>query len=158
MKVRLIAVGTRMPQWVQQGIAEYEKRIRRELGFSITEVALERRSKSRTITQNVQAEGEALLRHVHRDDFVIALEIKGRTLDTATLARRLDEMKLTAKNLSFLVGGPDGLSAQCQARADECWSLSSLTFPHPLFRMLFVGQLYRGACVVTCVPAHGEWM
>ena len=99
MKVRLIAVGTRMPQWVQQGIAEYEKRITRELGFSIAEVALERRSKSRTIDQNIQKEGEALLRHVHRDDFVIALEIKGRTLDTATLARRLDEMSPDIRDL-----------------------------------------------------------
>lgn len=156
MKVRLIAVGTRMPQWVQQGIAEYEKRIRRELGFSIAEVALERRSKSRTIDQNVQAEGEALLRHVHGDDFVIALEVKGKTLDTATLVRRLDEMKLEAKNLSFLVGGPDGLSAQCQARADECWSLSALTFPHPLVRILLVEQLYRAACVLKGHPYHRE--
>ena len=156
MKVRLIAEGSRMPQWVQQGIAEYEKRIRRELGFSIAEVALERRSKSRTIDQNVQAEGEALLRHVHRDDFVIALEVKGKTLDTATLARRLDEMKLEAKNLSFLVGGPDGLSAQCQARADECWSLSALTFPHPLGRILLGEQLYRAACVLKGHPYHRE--
>lgn len=156
MKVRLVAVGTRMPRWVQQGIAEYEKRIRRELGFSIAEVALERRSKSRTINQNVQAEGEAMLRHVHRDDFVIALEVKGKTLDTATLARRLDEMKLGGGNLCFLIGGPDGLSAQCQARADECWSLSALTFPHPLVRILLVEQLYRASCVSKGHPYHRE--
>ena len=156
MKVRLVAVGTRMPQWVQQGIAEYEKRITRELGFSIAEVTLERRSKSRTIHQNVQAEGEAVLRHVHRDDFVIALEVKGKTLDTATLARRLDEMKLGGRNLCFLIGGPDGLSAQCQARADECWSLSALTFPHPLVRILLVEQLYRASCVSKGHPYHRE--
>ena len=156
MKVRLVAVGTRMPQWVQQGIAEYEKRITRELGFSIAEVTLERRSKSRTINQNVQAEGEAMLRHVHRDDFVIALEVKGKTLDTATLARRLDEMKLGGRNLCFLIGGPDGLSAQCQTRADECWSLSALTFPHPLVRILLVEQLYRASCVSKGHPYHRE--
>lgn len=156
MKVRLIAVGTRMPQWVQQGIAEYEKRITRELGFSIAEVALERRSKSRTINQNVQAEGEALLRHVYRDDFVIALEVKGKTLDTAALARHLDEMKLGGRNLCFLIGGPDGLSEQCRERADECWSLSRLTFPHPLVRILLTEQLYRACCMLKGHPYHRE--
>ena len=154
MKVRLIAVGTRMPQWVQQGIAEYEKRISRELGFSIAEVALERRSKSRTINRCVEKEGEALLARVHRDDFLVALDVKGKTLDTASLAQRLDEMKLQARNLSFLVGGPEGLSGQCRARADECWSLSELTFPHPLVRILLVEQLYRASCVLKGHPYH----
>jgi 23S rRNA (pseudouridine1915-N3)-methyltransferase len=102
----------------------------------------------------VEKEGEALLAHVHRDDFLVALDVKGKTLDTASLAQRLDEMKLQARNLSFLVGGPDGLSGQCRARADECWSLSELTFPHPLVRILLVEQLYRASCVLKGHPYH----
>ena len=154
MKVRLIAVGTKMAQWVRQGISEYEKRITRELGFSIIEVALQHRSKSRTIKQCVRREGEALLSRVHRDDFVVALEVNGKTLDTATLARRLDEMKLQGQNISFLIGGPDGLSADCHARANESWSLSALTFPHPLIRILMTEQLYRASCMLKGHPYH----
>jgi 23S rRNA (pseudouridine1915-N3)-methyltransferase len=156
MKVRLISVGSKMAQWVQQGIAEYEKRMGKELGFSIVEVALQRRSKSRTIDQCRQKEGEALLSRVQRDDFVVALEVNGKTLDTATLARHLDELKLQGRNLSFLIGGPDGLSADCRARANACWSLSGLTFPHPLVRILLTEQLYRASCILKGHPYHRE--
>lgn len=156
MKVRMISVGTKMPRWVQDGVAEYKKRIEKELGFVIEEVPLAKRTKTQNIDQCIQKEGAALLSRVHKDDFVVALDVAGKSLDTKTLARRIAELRLDGINLSLLVGGPDGLSKECRTRADESWSLSALTLPHQLVRILVAEQLYRACSILKGHPYHRE--
>ena len=154
MKVRLYSVGTRMPRWVQEGVEEYRKRIEKDLGFSVIEVPLVKRTNSQNVEQCVQKEGAALISRLQQGDFVVALEVTGKVLDTPTLARRIEELRLEGKNLSLLVGGPDGLSQDCLARANETWSLSALTLPHPLVRILVTEQLYRAASILNNHPYH----
>lgn len=154
MKVKIISVGTKMPRWVQEGVREYEKRIAVDIGFSIVEVPLAKRSKTVNIEQCIQKEGEALLARVRRDDFLIALDVVGKQFSTEDLAVRLEGFRREGHDLSLLVGGPDGLSNECLARARESWSLSALTLPHPLVRVLLTEQLYRACSILKGHPYH----
>lgn len=156
MKIKLISVGTKMTAWVAQGIADYEKRFAKEQGFSIVEIPMAKRSKSTSVSQCIAKESEAILAKVAKDDLVVAFEVAGKPLDTPMLARRLDDMKQQGRNLCLLVGGPDGLSDECRARANEQWSLSGLTLPHPLVRIVVTEQIYRACCILKGHPYHRE--
>ncbi len=147
-------MGTKMPAWVQQGVAEYEKRIVVDLGFSIVEVALAHRSKTANIEQCIKKEGDALLAAVPEDDYLVALDVAGKPFDTETLAQRISDFRQVGQNLSLLVGGPDGLSRECLQRAAQSWSLSALTLPHPLVRILLTEQLYRASSILKGHPYH----
>lgn len=156
MRVTLLSVGTRMPRWVEEGVAEYQKRIARDLGFRLIEVPLARRGKSRSTGQIVREEGQALLEKVQADDFVVALEVGGSPVDTPGLARRLQGLRDEGRHLVLLVGGPDGLDEACLERAQERWSLSPLTLPHGLVRVLLSEQLYRAHSILQGHPYHRE--
>ncbi len=156
MKIRLMSVGTRMPAWVEQGTAEYAKRIQNELGFSLLEVPLAKRSKTSTVAKAMAREGDAMLAKIERDEYVIALDVQGKTLDTPKLADRLQYLRDEGRNLCLLIGGPDGLDPRCLQRADEKWSLSALTLPHPLVRVLITEQLYRAHSLSQGHPYHRE--
>lgn len=152
----LLAVGTRMPAWVETGVEEYGKRIRNELGFSITEIAMAKRGKNANISQCISKEGDAILAKLSNSDYVVALDVKGRVLDTAGLAKRLGSIQEQGRNICLLIGGPDGLDPRCLQRADETWSLSALTLPHPLVRILLAEQLYRAHSLNKGHPYHRE--
>lgn len=154
MKISLLSVGTRMPAWVEAGVAEYSKRLPADFSFSITEVPMGMRSKGGDVAQAIRKESDALLSRVKPQDYVVALEVGGRVLSTEALANRLDAIRLEGRHLSLLVGGPDGLGAPCLERADEKWSLSALTLPHPLVRILVAEQVYRAWSVLNAHPYH----
>ncbi|HAJ74863.1 MAG TPA: 23S rRNA (pseudouridine(1915)-N(3))-methyltransferase RlmH [Gammaproteobacteria bacterium] len=154
MKVSIISVGTRMPAWVQQGVEEYQKRLTRDLGLNIIEVPLSKRSKSQSIEQSIKNEGAALLKKVPPESYLVALDIRGRLITTEQLAGRLDSFRTQSQNLSLLIGGPDGLASSCLERVDESWSLSGLTLPHPLVRVLVTEQLYRAVSILNGHPYH----
>ncbi len=156
MKIRLISVGTKMPSWVAEGAAEYAKRIKRELGFSLEEIPLAKRSKSQTLEQSMAKEGDAMLARIGNNEVVIALDVKGKALSTAELASRLKHFKDEGQNICLLIGGPDGLDPRCLQRSDEKWSMSALTMPHPLVRILITEQLYRANSLLQGHPYHRE--
>ncbi len=156
MKIRLLCVGTKMPAWVQAGVAEYEKRCARYLGLSLVEVPMAKRSKTVSIEQCIQKESDELLTRVQADDFVVAMEVTGKVLATETLAERVAQFRAEGRNLSLLIGGPDGLGAACREHANECWSLSAMTLPHPLVRILLVEQFYRVASILQGHPYHRD--
>lgn len=154
MRITLIAVGTKMPRWVQEAVEEYAKRIQKTLGFSILEIPLAQRSKSTNAEQCIDKEGAAIIGKINSADYVIALEVEGKSLSTASLAKRLANFKAAGKNIVLLVGGPDGLASACRDRANEQWSLSDLTLPHPLVRILLIEQLYRANSLLEGHPYH----
>lgn len=154
MKVTLLAVGKRMPGWVSEGVAEYARRIERDLNFSVQEIALAQRSGSVSPAQAIAREDEQMLARLSPDDFVVALEVEGRSIDTPGLAGQLQRLREDSRDLCLLVGGPDGLGPRCLARADLRWSLSALTFPHPLVRVLLAEQLYRAWSLLQGHPYH----
>ena len=154
MRIHLIAVGTRMPSWVEQGYREFSKRLPRECSLRLLEIPLGKRSKSQAAARARDEEGQAMLAAIPADCHVVALDVKGRAWSTEDLAARLQDWMASGRDLALLVGGPDGLSPACLERADQRWSLSALTFPHALVRVMLAEQLYRAWTITTGHPYH----
>jgi 23S rRNA (pseudouridine1915-N3)-methyltransferase len=141
MRIRLIAAGTRLPAWIDAGVEEYGRRFGRGLRFELVEIPLAR-------------EAERMRAAIGASDYVVALEVGGRAMTTPALADWLAARMAGGKNLAFLVGGPDGLDAGLSAKADFRWSLSPLTWPHGLVRVMVAEQLYRAHTVLIGHPYH----
>lgn len=154
MRIHLIAVGTRMPDWVTAGYQEYARRMPRECSLRLVEIAPGRRGKSVAAEQAVGEEGRQMLAALPKDCQVIALDVRGQAWDTPTLADRLQGWLGAGRDVALLVGGPDGLAPACLERASVRWSLSPLTFPHALVRVLLAEQLYRAWTLGTGHPYH----
>lgn len=154
MRLRLLAVGTRMPGWVADGFAEYEKRIAGPLKFSLQEIAPSRRVASGDTARAIEEEGQRLLEATRTGEFVVALDERGREWSTRELADWLAQRMQQGQDVALLVGGADGLSAAALQRAEQRWSLSKLTLPHPLVRVLVAEQLYRAHSLLHNHPYH----
>lgn len=154
MKLTIVAVGTRMPDWVQAGYHEYAKRMPRECTLELREIPLANRGKNTDIARAIDKESEAMLAVIPPQERVIALDIPGKPQTTGSLAQALRSWQMEGGNTSLLIGGPDGLSAQCRARASQSWSLSGLTLPHPLVRIVLAEQLYRAWSLLHNHPYH----
>jgi len=154
VRLRIIAVGTKMPDWVEAGCNEYLKRLPSELNLEIIELPLGQRGKGADIKRAITREGEAMLKAIGEHDHVIALDVLGKPWSTEQLAQKLQQWQLSGDNFSLLVGGPDGLAPECLQRANSKWSLSALTLPHPLVRILLVEQIYRAGTINSGHPYH----
>lgn len=150
MRLRLIAAGKKMPGWVQRGWEQYAARMPRECRLELREIALASRGRG------AQEEGERMLAAIKEGARVVALEIGGSAYDTAELAQLLARWQREGRDVEFLIGGPDGLSEACRERADQSWSLSPLTFPHAIVRILVAEQLYRAWTILKGHPYHRE--
>ena len=156
MRISVLAVGTRMPSWVTQGVEEYCRRLPRELKLQWREIPLARRVQGAKPEQLREREGEQLLKAIPPGDKVIALDVLGKRITTEQLAQQLETWQMSGDNYTLLVGGPDGLSPRCLERASARWSLSDLTLPHPLVRVLLAEQLYRAWTITVNHPYHRE--
>ena len=156
MKLKIIAVGRKMPRWVITGYQEYAKRMPRECTIALVEIAPAKRTKQSNLAKVVEDEGKRVLAAIRQSDYVVALELKGSLWNTSDLAKRLTRWQGRRSTVVFIIGGPDGLSASCLNRSNEQWSLSKLTFPHPLARVILAEQLYRGWSLVNNHPYHRE--
>jgi 23S rRNA (pseudouridine1915-N3)-methyltransferase len=154
VKVRILSVGTKMPAWVQEGIAEYQKRLVADLDFSLIEIPMAKRTKNSNSDQCRKKESDALLASIRSGDYVIALDVSGKSFSTEDLVGKIVDFRQRGENLSLLIGGPDGLGAECLTRASERWSLSALTFPHPLVRVVIIEQFYRAISIIKGHPYH----
>jgi 23S rRNA (pseudouridine1915-N3)-methyltransferase len=154
MKVQLIAVGTRMPAWVQSGYEEYAKRLPKELTPNLVEIPLGNRAKNAALQDAMRQEGDAILQAVPPSYTMVALDVQGKAWSTEQLAEQLARWRMEGGNLAFVIGGPDGFSPHCLSRANARWSLSNLTLPHPLVRILLIEQLYRAWSILQNHPYH----
>ncbi len=154
MKIHLIAVGERMPAWVQQGYEEYARRLPRECALRLVEIAPGRRGKNADTARAVQDESRRMLAAIPKGARVIALEVDGRPWSTEQLADRLQGWLGGGSDVALLVGGPEGLSDEARAAAGQQWSLSPLTLPHPLVRVILAEQLYRAWSILNNHPYH----
>lgn len=153
MLLRVIAAGTRMPGWVDAGFADYAGRLRGDFRLELVEIALGARSGGE-VRKAVDAEGQRMLAAAGERSAIVALQVDGRALDTAGLARWLEDRARTGEPLAFCIGGPDGLAAAVDARATLRWSLSPLTLPHGLARVVVAEALYRAVSVIKGLPYH----
>ena len=154
MRIVLIAAGTRQPQWVQDGFREYARRLRGNCTLELVEIPLGRRTSSGSARQAVVQEGERMLRAIPRGARVVALDVAGKPWSTEQLAARMLDWMAGGAPVCLLVGGPDGLSPRVMERANERWSLSSLTLPHGLVRPLVAEALYRAWSLNRGHPYH----
>ncbi len=154
MNINLIAVGTRMPAWVNEGYREYARRFPRECRLKLTEIPSGQRVRSGTVERAVSEEGKRMLAELVPRQRVIALDVNGRSWSTAQLAGQFHQWMQQGQDVSLLVGGPDGLSLSCLERAEQRWSLSPLTLPHPLVRVVLAEQLYRAWTIMVGHPYH----
>lgn len=137
MRARLIAAGTRLPDWINQGYADYARRL---VGFRLDLVEIPAR--------------KSMLGIIGPRDYVVALEVTGRAMTTVELARWLERRLAGGRDLAFAIGGPDGHAADLLERADFRWSLSPLTWPHGLVRVMVAEQLYRAQSILKGHPYH----
>ena len=156
MRISIITIGTKMPPWVSQGVEEYSKRMPRELRVEWKELPLAPRGKGSKAAQLKDREGAQILKAIPSGDKVIALDVCGKAVSTEKLAAQLSAWQMSGDNYSLLIGGPDGLSGACLERAEQRWSLSELTLPHPLVRVLLAEQLYRAWTITANHPYHRE--
>lgn len=149
----MLALGTRMPAWVNTGVEEYRKRLPPELKLEFRELPLANRNNTST-EKVVASETEAIRKARPERDKLVVLDVTGRSLSTEKLAERLSDWQMSGDNFTLVIGGPDGVDASLLQEADFCWSLSSLTMPHPLVRILLVEQLYRAWTINAGHPYH----
>jgi len=154
LRIRLISVASRMPRWVEQGYAEYAKRMPADLPLELVEIPLTTRGKNADIARLMRREGEQMLVATQPGDRIVTLEVEGQPWSTEALAEQLENWRLEARTVNLMVGGPEGLPAEVTARSDQRWSLSTLTLPHPLVRILLAEQLYRAWTILNRHPYH----
>ena len=154
MRIKLIAVGTRMPGWVTTGYSEYAKRLGADVRLELVEVAPGHRGKSSGVKQAIAQESVKMRAAIGKGDRVVALDVKGKCWSTEQLSETMADWKMQGQDISLLVGGPDGLAQDCLALASQRWSLSALTFPHPLVRVVLAEQLYRAWTLLNNHPYH----
>lgn len=154
MRVRLLAVGTRMPDWVTRGVEEYRKRLPRDFALEIEEISPGARGKNADTRRAMALEAERLRARLKGDEHRVALEVGGKAWSTEQLAEQAERWRFEGRDVALLVGGPEGLDPSLSAQADQRWSLSPLTLPHPLVRILLAEQLYRAWTLMVGHPYH----
>jgi len=154
LRIHLLSVGRRMPVWVETGFQEYAKRLPRECSLSLVEIEPGHRRRGASIDVARRVEGERMLANLPKGARVIALDERGRIWSTEQLAHQLAGWMSSGRDLALLVGGPEGLDTACAQHAEQHWSLSPLTFPHPLVRVILAEQLYRAWSILKGHPYH----
>jgi len=154
MKLLVVAVGARMPGWIDEAFEEYAKRMPKSMKTELIEIRPEPRSSGKSTERMTAAEAARLSRAVPRGAFVVALDERGREMTTAELARWLDARRQDGRDLAFLIGGADGLAEETKRDAQATLRLSAMTLPHGLARVLLAEQLYRAASILENHPYH----
>ncbi len=151
MHIDLICVGQKMPTWVKTGFNEYAKRLPH---LKLIEIPLRKRSKNADLARLQRQEGEQMLAAIAQGAYVIALDERGQVWNTVQLAEQFTYWMREYNTVALLVGGPEGLSTACLQRAQQHWSLSALTLPHQLVRIVVAEQLYRAWSMINNHPYH----
>lgn len=154
MRIQVLAIGTRMPDWVRSGVTTYSERLPREWQFKLIELPLAKRGRKPVLEQVQADEGRRLLAAVPPASRLIALHELGVQWSTAQLATGLTDWLHDGRDVALVIGGPDGLSPAVLTQAEQRWSLSKLTLPHALVRIVVLEQLYRAWSLLNNHPYH----
>jgi 23S rRNA (pseudouridine1915-N3)-methyltransferase len=153
MLFRVLAAGTRMPSWVDEGFEDYAQRLRGDYRLELKEITLGTRTGEDT-SKAIRQEGERMLQAIKPGDCVIALQVTGKAYSSEELARFITTRAQDGQDLIFCIGGPDGLAPEVDERARFRWSLSTLTLPHGLARVMLAEALYRAVSIIKRQPYH----
>jgi 23S rRNA (pseudouridine1915-N3)-methyltransferase len=156
MRINIIAVGKKMPEWVVTAYEEFAVRFPRDYKIKLLEISPAKRSSSKNVQQLLEEEALQILKAVPAKSQTIALEVKGELWSTEQLAKNLSLISTEGFAINFLIGGPDGLSESCLIKSRHRLSISRLTFPHALVRVILIEQLYRAQSILSHHPYHRE--
>ncbi len=156
MRITTLAIGTRMPAWVDEGVQNYQKRLPRHIDFNFRELSAAPRGGSTSAEKQKEKEGEQMLKALPEPSRVIALDERGKSWTSTQLATQLESWLANYPSVTLLIGGADGLADSCKQRADQMWSLSPLTLPHPLVRVVLAEQIYRAWTLIQGHPYHRD--
>lgn len=154
MKIHCLAIGSKMPHWVSEGVEEYCKRLPPPYSLQFHELPLPKRTANSDIPRLIAQEGASLLKAIPDQAIVIALDEHGELWSTSELSKNIERMAGRGKPIYLLIGGPDGLAPECLARAEKTWSLSALTLPHPIVRVVVAEAIYRAWSFLHNHPYH----
>jgi 23S rRNA (pseudouridine1915-N3)-methyltransferase len=154
LKITVIAVGNKMPDWVVVGSSDYAKRFNDGIQLKLIEIPLTRRSKSTDLVRIMEKEALLIKEAIPNGARIIALDIGGKTFSSEELAVKITQLQQISSHFCFLIGGPEGFAKETLALCDERWSLSKLTLPHPLVRIILLETLYRAWSIINNHPYH----
>ncbi len=156
MKITIVSIGTKLPDWINQGVDVYARRFKSMMDYSLTikEIPAKKRHKNANINKIIAIESQALIDAVPKNNNIIALDVGGQRLSSEKLANKLSNYHDSGENITVLIGGPEGFNDSVRAIARECWSLSDLTLPHPIARIILVETLYRSISILHNHPYH----
>jgi 23S rRNA (pseudouridine1915-N3)-methyltransferase len=152
----MVAVGQRMPAWVEAGFDDYARRMPREAALELVQIKPEPRATATPVERLTAAEGKRIRAALPDGCYKVVLDERGQTCTTKALAERLQDWQMNGRDVAFVIGGPDGHDPAIRRDADWLWSLSSLTLPHALVRVLVAEQLYRAALILKNHPYHRD--
>jgi 23S rRNA (pseudouridine1915-N3)-methyltransferase len=156
VRVTILSVGHKMPAWIQEGFHEYARRMPPEIRVELTELRPEERGAGRSVEKTRAVEGERMLGALPGDATLVALDERGKAFSTQALSVMLSEWMRDGSHPVFAIGGADGLDAAVKERADKVFSLSALTLPHGMVRVVLAEQLYRAWSILARHPYHRE--
>lgn len=154
MRLIVVAAGTRLPDWVNAGFEEYAGRLTRDYRLELKEIALGQRAASGNTSQAIAKEGEKMLAAIPQGAYIVAMQVGGRNLSSEQLAQFIQARARDGRDVVFCIGGPEGLAPDVDARAEFRWSLSALTLPHALARVVLAEALYRAVTIIKGHPYH----
>lgn len=156
MRITLYAVGNKMPAWVNLGFQEYSRRFPRDMSFHLVEIPAGKRGKNADIARILDKEGQQMLAAIAKGSKIVTLEVEGKAWTTPDLASQLSRWHSDGRDIALLVGGPEGLAPACIKASEQKWSLSPLTLPHPMVRIVLAESLYRAWSINNNHPYHRE--
>ena len=154
MQIHLISIGQKMPGWVKQGYEEYAKRMPHECELILKEIPAGKRGKNSDVNRIVRDEGERMLAALPKNGHIVTLDVPGKPWTTPNLAKAMKIWLESGQDIALMVGGPEGLADSVKQVAKQSWSLSNLTFPHPLVRIVVAEQIYRAWSIINHHPYH----
>ena len=154
MQIHIVAVGKNMPDWIQSGFLEYKNRMPSDYKINLIEINAERRFKNSNLETICAAEESKIKSLLLKNSRVVSLDRTGKEFNTKSLAKHLQTWHDIGEDVSFVIGGPEGLSTDFLKTSHEVWSLSALTLPHPLVRVVLAEQLYRAWSILVNHPYH----
>ncbi|MDA0910679.1 MAG: 23S rRNA (pseudouridine(1915)-N(3))-methyltransferase RlmH [Proteobacteria bacterium] len=155
MKIKLLALGEKMPAWVQEGVNEYQKRLTgSSIQLQVIELPIAKRTKTGSIDGWLAQEAKTVLSKLNEQDHLVILDVKSKLISTEELAQKMENWQQNTPNVAILIGGPDGIDDSIKHLAREKISLSKMTFPHPIVRIIFAEQIYRAWTILQGHPYH----
>jgi len=154
MIIKLIAVGEKMPAWIESGYSEYEKRLKQNVKLQLIEIPVAKRTKTSSLKTLMQNEAKAIKLKISKSDHIVILDFRGTQYSTETFAEHLSYWQTNNPSVAIIIGGPDGIDESIKKLAQESIALSKMTFPHPMVRVIFAEQIYRAWSYLKGHPYH----